>query len=332
MVPGRAMEAANDILFQRRQKAQEEAQTRRDALYAREPRFRDWDRRLGELTRGIAVAAISPDGEAESRRIMDEIRAVQEERRELLRAMDLTADHLEPRYVCPICKDTGRVEGRRCRCLEALLRAEGCRGLPAAALDGSCTFRTFDLRYYPDAPDQNGRSPRKIMSHTLDQCRNYSEHFGPESGSLLFFGRTGLGKTHLSLAIAGEVAARGAAVLYSPVQGIIDRYERVKFDRNPSAEDRDFVAMAPRCDLLVIDDLGSEFSTAFSQSVLYNLLNERMNAGLPMILSTNLSVDQLSEAYNERVVSRILCGCVSYTFIGRDIRFIKQMEKKKQRE
>lgn len=328
MYPGRAMEAANNILFRRRQKAQEEAQARRDALYTRDPRFRLYDLRLRELAREIAVAAISPDGEEESRKAMAEIQAVQEERKGLLKALGLDADHLEPRYTCPICRDTGAADGKRCRCLEELLRAESCRGLPAAALDGRCTFRSFDLRYYPET-DPDGRSPKKIMSHTLDRCRDYAEHFGPESGSLLFLGRTGLGKTHLSLAIAGEVAAKGAAVLYSPVQTIVDRYERVRFDREPTAEDRDFVTMAPRCDLLVIDDLGSEFSTAFSQSVLYNLLNERMNAGLPMILSTNLSVDELSKAYNERIVSRILCGCASYTFVGKDIRFLRQKEKKK---
>lgn len=328
MVPGRAVEAANSILFRRRQKALDEAEARREALYNRDPRFRLYDRRLRELAREIAVAAISPDGGEESRKVMAEIQAVQEQRKELLKTLGLDADHLEPRYTCPICRDTGAADGKRCRCLEDLLRAESCRGLPAAVLDGRCTFQTFDLRYYPET-DPDGRSPKKIMSRILEQCRDYAQRFGPESGSLLFFGRTGLGKTHLSLAIAGAVAAKGAAVLYSPVQTIVDRYERVRFDRDPSAEDRDFVAMAPRCDLLVIDDLGSEFSTAFSQSVLYNLLNERMNAGLPMVLSTNLSVDELSKAYNERIVSRILCGCASYNFIGKDIRFIRQKEKKK---
>lgn len=329
MYPTRAVEAANSILFQRRQKALDEAETRQETLYAREPRFRFYDGRLRELARDIAVAAISPDGEAQTRRIMAEIQAVQEERRELLQNLGLGPDFLEPRYACPICRDTGTADGTRCRCLEALLRAESCRGLPAAALDGRCTFQSFDLRYYPDAADQDGRSPRKIMARILEQCRDYADRFGPGSGSLLFLGRTGLGKTHLSLAIAGAVAEKGAGVLYSSVQAIVDRYERVRFDRGPTAGDRDFAAMAPRCDLLVIDDLGSEFSTAFSQSVLYNLLNERITAGLPVILSTNLTVDQLGAAYNERIVSRILCGCASYNFAGKDIRFLKQVEKRK---
>lgn len=329
MVSGRAMDAANSILFQRRQKAQEDALARRDALYAREPRFRDYDRRLGELARSIAAAALSPDGAEEGQKIMAEVEAVRAGRRELLRAMGLAPDHLEPRYSCPICRDTGTVDGKRCQCMEALLRAESCRGLPAAALDGRCTFETFDLRYYAETADQDGRSPKKVMSHILERCRDYADRFGPGSGSLLFLGRTGLGKTHLSLAIAGAAAAKGATVLYSPVQGIIDRYERMRFDRDPTDQDRSFVSMAPRCDLLVIDDLGSEFSTAFSQSVLYNLLNERINAGLPMVISTNLDLEQLESAYNERIASRLLCGCSNYNFAGKDIRLLKRMEKRK---
>ena len=274
MYPSKAIEAASAILFQRRQQAVQEAEARRDALYARVPPLREHHRQLRELAQELAVAG-------------------------------------------------------RCQCMEALLRAESCRGLPAAALDGRCTFQSFDLNYYPDTPDQEGRSPRRTMAHILQRCRDYADHFGPGSGSLLFLGRTGLGKTHLSLAIAGQVAAAGAGVLYSSIQAIVDRYERVRFDRGPSSDDREFIHMAPRCDLLVIDDLGSEFSTTFSQSVFYNLLNERITAGLPVILSTNLTLEQLNTTYNERIASRVLCGCTSYSFAGKDIRFLKQAERRK---
>ncbi len=197
-------------------------------------------------------------------------------------------------------------------------------------LDGRSTFDTFDLGYYPDTPVPGGRSPRERMAKILERCRDYACHFGAQSGSLLFLGRTGLGKTHLSLAIAGQVAKQGATVLYASAQSIIDRYERLRFDRGPTPDDREFAQMAPRCDLLVIDDLGAEFSTAFSQSVLYNILNERITAGLPVILSSNLTLEQISATYNERIASRILCGCTSFVFTGEDIRFLRQMEKKKQ--
>lgn len=322
------LEAVNTALRQRRQDALRQASERQTALYSQSPRFREYDHRLRELTRSIALAALSGDpGEPE--RVMGEIRAIQEERWALLDRLGIPRDILEPRYTCPLCKDTGTVEGKRCQCAEALLRTESCRGLPSAVMDGRSTFETFDLNYYPDTPDQSGRSPRKTMAAILQRCRDYAGGFGPKSESLLFLGRTGLGKTHLSLAIAGQTARQGAAVLYASAQSIIDRYERVRFDRSPTPEDLEFVRMAPRCDLLVIDDLGAEFSTTFSQSVLYNILNDRITAGLPVILSTNLTLEQLAAAYNERIASRILCGCTSLSFAGKDIRFLRQMEKKR---
>ena len=327
MYSKKTMEAVNNLLLQRRQKARQEAAQRQAELYRQHPRLRDYDQRLRALTRNIALAAVS-GGEEETERILAEVRKVQAERRALLDQLGLPRDILEPQYQCPLCKDTGTVEGRRCQCMEALLRAESCRGLPSAVLDGRSTFDTFDLSYYPDTPDQSGRSPRKTMAAVLQRCRDYADTFSRQSESLLFLGRTGLGKTHLSLAIAGQAAKQGAAVLYSSAQGIIDRHERVRFDRDPTAEDRDFVQMAPRCDLLVIDDLGAEFSTAFSQSVLYNILNDRITAGLPVVLSTNLTLEQLAAAYNERIASRILCGCTSLSFVGKDIRFLRQMKKK----
>lgn len=329
MYSRKTMEAVNTILYERRQTALRQASERQAALYRQSPRFSEFDRRLRELTRQIALTAVSGDSTA-TEGIMEEIRSIQEERKALMDRLGIPHDILEPVYTCPLCKDTGSVEGQRCQCMEALLRAESCRGLPSAVLNGRCTFETFDLSYYPEAPDQSGRSPRKVMASILQRCRDYAEHFGPKSESLLFLGRTGLGKTHLSLAIAGQAAKQGAAVLYSSAQAVIDRYERLRFsDRNPTQEDREFIQMVPRCDLLVIDDLGAEFSNAFSQSVLYNVLNDRITAGLPVILSTNLTLEQLAAAYNERIASRILCGCTSFQFAGKDIRFLQQMEKKK---
>lgn len=328
MYSAKTMEAVNAALLQRRQKARQEAARRQAELYRQYPPLGEYDRRLRSLTRSIAVAAVGGEAE-ETERILAQVRGVQEERRALLDSLGLPRDILEPRYSCPLCKDTGSVEGKRCQCMEALLRAESCRGLPSAILDGRSTFETFDLSYYPETPDQSGRSPRKIMATILQQCRDYADGFSRQSKSLLFLGRTGLGKTHLSLAIAGQAARQGAAVLYSSAQGIIDRYERVRFDREPTAEDRDFVRMAPRCDLLVIDDLGAEFSTAFSQSVLYNILNDRITAGLPVILSSNLTLEQMDTTYNEHIVSRILCECTNLNFAGEDIRLLRRMEKRK---
>lgn len=328
MYPTRAIEAANATLQQRRQKARQDSLLRREELYRRYPALRGYEEQLQKAARNIAAAALEGTPE-EAGALLARVREIQEERRAFLLERGLAADVLEPRYTCPLCQDTGRAAGKNCRCLDALLRAENCRDLPASVLDGRCSFASFRLDYYPDTPDQSGRSPRAAMSAILRQCRDYADHFGPGSGSLLFLGRTGLGKTHLSLAIAGQAAGQGASVLYTSAQAAVDRHERVRFDRSPTQEDRDFVRTAPRCDLLVIDDLGAEFSTSFSQSVLYNLLNDRATAGLPVILSTNLTLEQLGAAYHERITSRVLCGCTIYSFVGKDIRFLKQVEKRK---
>lgn len=324
MYPSKAIQAAAAVLFQRRQEAQQRAMDRRSEIYQLHPQFRALDQRIQGLAKGIAMAALSPDGPEQVEKIMKEIKAVQKEKRALCRRLGFPEDVFEPRYTCSICQDTGSVDGKRCQCMEALIRAESCRGLPAAALEGACTFQSFDLSYYPSQPDKSGKSPRTVMAGILQRCREYADSFGPDSGSLLFLGKTGLGKTHLSLAIAGQVARQGFGVLYSSTQGIVDRSERVRFDRGATQEDRDFVQMAPRCDLLVIDDLGAEFSTAFSQSVLYNILNDRITAALPTIISTNLTPEQISASYSDRIASRILCGSTIYGFTGKDIRLEKQ--------
>ena len=176
MYPTKAIEAANSILQQRRYQARQDSMARREALYRQYPALRQYEDRLLLLTQSIALAVL--DGSpAKTEAVLEEVQAVQAQRREYLTARDLAPDILEPRYTCPLCQDTGRVEGKRCRCLEALLRAESCRGLPSAAADGQCSFASFRLDYYPEAPDQTGRSPRSVMSGILQRCRDYADRF-----------------------------------------------------------------------------------------------------------------------------------------------------------
>ena len=159
MYPSKAIQAASAVLFQRRQEAQQQALDRRSEIYARHPEFRSFDRQIQGLAGGIAAAALSPDGPARVEELMNRIKGLQAEKRALCRRLGLPEDVFEPRYTCPICQDTGFVDGKRCQCMEALIRAESCRGLPAAALEGSCTFQSFDLSYYPAQRYKWGNSP-----------------------------------------------------------------------------------------------------------------------------------------------------------------------------
>lgn len=299
-----------EILAQRRAQALEQAQETRDRIYAQSPELYRIDAQYA-----AALGAIASGGRAQD--ALRALQRLQEEKERVLSRAGLTPAALEPQWSCALCRDTGYRDGRRCECYGELLRAEAAKSLPAS-LVSRCRFESFDLSLYPD--DGTPRSPRRVMTAIFSACRTYAEGFSRASDSLLFFGAPGLGKTHLSIAIAASAAQKGFQVCYSPAQQLIDRFERVRFDRAPSAEDRDVTSQCGGCDLLVIDDLGAEFVTSFSQSVLYNIVNGRLVSGAPTIVSTNLSPEELAKVYSERTASRLLFEYKAYCFCGRDIR------------
>jgi DNA replication protein DnaC len=157
------------------------------------------------------------------------------------------------------------------------------------------------------------------MAEVLEYCRNYAADFDEKSPSLLLRGATGTGKTHTSLAIAREVVERGFGVIYGPMQKLLHQLEKEHFGRDDgNSED-----MMIDCDLLILDDLGAEFSTSFYNSCLYNLINSRMLDGKPTIISTNLDKNEILDRYGEQISSRIIGTFVPLTFIGKDIRLIR---------
>ena len=158
------------------------------------------------------------------------------------------------------------------------------------------------------------------MSEILEYCKCYAEDFSPDSESLYMHGATGLGKTHLSLAIANVVAEKGFRVIYDSAQNLLSSLEKEKFSYSNSGEREKEVL---ECDLLIIDDLGSEFSTQFTTAAVYNIVNTRNNRSKPVIISTNLTDTELEAKYSQRITSRIIGEYVSLLFIGRDIRQLK---------
>ncbi len=324
MYSEKALAAVNEALAASRQKAIAEADARKEALYAREPAFYRLDSQVARTGAEIALAAFDSQAPQRLAELRGRLEDLQRERRSLLAACDCPEDYLLPHFSCPICQDTGFAAGKRCVCFRQRLQNLGAGSLPQSGGQG---FDDFDLSFYPDQGDKAGASPRRQMANILERVRDYAKSFGPGSGSILFLGKTGLGKTHLSLAVGGAVASRGYWVEYTSAQAMMDRFERVRFDRGATPEDRDFTSGVLRCDLLILDDLGSEFITSFSQSVLYHVLNERLMADRATLISTNLDPAQLSAAYSERIASRILCGCTAYAFAGKDIRLEKRLRR-----
>lgn len=240
--------------------------------------------------------------------------------RSLLAENGYPEDYLDTPYTCKKCEDTGFVEGYICDCRTQLLKEIAKDKLASVSQSANCTFDNFNLDHYPLTDETTGVSPRKRMSEVLEYCKSYADDFSTESESLYFHGATGLGKTHISLAIANTVAENGYRVIYDSAQNILSALEREKFSHNNTGEKEKEIL---DCDLLIIDDLGSEFSTQFTVSAVYNIINSRLNRSKPVIISTNLTKNAIEERYTQRVTSRIIGGYVSILFLGKDIRQIK---------
>ena len=265
----------------------------------------------------IKALGMGADDAKEYIRKLSEINlAAQTQRSLLLKNAGFPENWLDVRYSCKKCEDKGFVNGIMCDCFKELLKSleyeKLCSNLPV----NNCRFDNFKLDYYPDGI---GTSPRQRMESVLNYCKTYATDFSKKSSSLLLYGHTGLGKTHLSLAIAGKVVEAGHGVIYSSAQNLFNKLEKEKFGRSDGNTEENILG----CDLLIIDDLGAEFTTQFTVSALYNIVNSRELEDKPTIISTNLTPEQLLSTYSERIASRILNNYTLLRFDGTDIRQIK---------
>ena len=245
--------------------------------------------------------------------------ALQREREWLLEAADLDEAALEPPPFCPHCGGSGYVGAVMCECLQELCRQEQKKEL-SSLLSGKENFDGFRLDYYPTEPDPSlGVSPRQLMERTFRRCKRYAREFRLGAPSLLFSGGPGLGKTFLSACIARAVADSGFSVVYDTAGQLFDDFEAVKF----GGDQRDLTQKYLNCDLLIVDDLGTEMTTQFTQSVLYRVINDRLLQNRPMIVSTNLSDSALRQRYSPAIASRLLGAFEICLFLGQDIRLMR---------
>ncbi|MBQ8288461.1 MAG: ATP-binding protein [Clostridia bacterium] len=304
----------------RRQTAIETADARRWEIYAALPEVEEIDRELSR-TGLMIMDEISKGKEGLSERL-ENIRLdnldLQAQREAVLRRAGYPADYDSPKYVCPDCKDTGYVGQKMCVCLKAALSEEGMRRAGLSHLFETQRFDTFLLDYYRQDP-----RVYRLMQNYLEICRGFAERFdGNTRQSLLLCGGTGLGKTHLSTAIAGEIVQKGFDVLYESAPNLLSAYEAERFGRSLTASVAD-TSRYLTCDLLVIDDLGAELSNSFTVGVLYNLINTRIVSCRSTIISTNLNPDEIRSRYTDRIASRLHGEYTVMRFEGRDIRLQK---------
>ena len=315
---------AQNKLDRRRKTAVEELEIRRAKAYAAIPELAEIQSRIAACgAQVIGAFAKGANGKAYVEELARESLAAQKRRRELLVEAGLPENYLEAQFSCSACEDTGVTENRICDCQRKLLVETAKDEISKHAPLRVSTFEKFSLDFYPEAPDANGISPKKRMGEIAKFCEDYANDFSLRSPSLFMHGATGLGKTHLSLGIANVVTEKGMGVIYSSAPNLFGELEREHFSRqNPN--ERTFEKELLETDLLIIDDLGVEFSTQFTVSCVYNIINSRILSGKPTIISTNLTPAELEDKYTQRITSRIIGSYVSLKFTGRDIRQLKR--------
>lgn len=318
---------AADRLFERRLKAEKEADRRKAEIYKKLPRTKELEKEISRCGIQAARAVIS-GGEIteEMKNLRDSNLAMQSELTEILSSNGYDKNVFEPSYSCKKCNDTGYYEenGRTlvCNCLKQTLVSCACEELNRTAPLSLSTFKSFSLDYYEKEKDlKTGISPFNHMSKILRYCQNYAENFTKNSESILMKGATGLGKTHLSLAIANKVITKGFGVIYVSAPSLMQKLEKQYFSNN---DENSALDMLVECDLLIVDDLGTEFKSQLSVSLMYNIFNSRMLANKPVIINTNLNLRELEKFYTERFVSRIIGNAQKLDFLGSDIRVRKK--------
>ncbi len=305
-----------EVMRQSRAKAQEMAQKRREQLHRDYPALLACDLKLQETARDLVfVACGKKDGVAKNMQTLQQKnQELQEERKKLLRLNGLPLDYTEPQYACSICNDTGSLQtGETCQCFHIAMMLEEIVQSGIGRLADSQRFDNFNPDIYENAEE---------MRQTLSNAQEYAENFSKGRSNLLFMGYTGLGKTHLTTAIAVKIIKKGFGVVYDSAQNIFDVLAKATFQKE-QADNREKERYL-QCDLLIIDDLGTEMTTQWTLSALYHLLNTRVNQGRSIIINTNLSPTELRRRYDDRITSRLLGEFKVCLFLGKDRRSLPQ--------
>ena len=317
-------------LEQERRRRQERTERLRLEAYEKEPRLERLDRRIQATMAGLVAAALRRGGDPVQavRAVREENQDLQRERAVLLGAMGLPEDALDDKPACPLCRDTGWQGAKMCRCLRQLCAQEQIRELSRLLDLGEQSFDAFRMDYYSQTPwPAQGNSPRGNMELVYDVCLNYATKFGRFALKNLFLsGPPGLGKTFLSACIARTVSENGFSVVYDTAGNIFAQFEARKFLRDsPDGLDaRDETRRYLGCDLLILDDLGSELTTQFTQSALYELVNARLVGEKHTVISSNLTMEDVARRYAPQIASRLEGEYHVLHFFGDDIRLLKK--------
>lgn len=306
-----------------RQENGQDLAARRARVFEAVPKIEAIDDEIKSL--GLKLYKIALDGGDVQDKIA-QLRASQKEllsqRETLLLKNGFAKDELSERFQCAECRDTGTVGTQNCSCYQRKLIAKAYEQSNLSNMLADQSFETFDVSLYPDEPIAGlSVSARTHMNGILQKCKNFVADFNKDKKNLLFWGAPGLGKTFLSTCIAKELISAGYSVIYETAYQTFSMLEDLKFNKSDDMEKLKFkVDKLYSCDLLILDDLGSEFTTQYTTAALFDIINSRMISGKKTLINTNLSLSELMSKYTERVASRIIGTYQLLQFIGNDIR------------
>lgn len=300
-------------------------QARRQEIYKKIPAFESLNHRLAELSVEMVRARLE-DGTGSLSQFQQEVEAIRAKKEQLLIEHGYSADYLDRIYTCPDCRDTGYIGDEKCSCFQSRIVEYLYEQSNLKEILDHENFSHFCIDYYPDdyIEESTGLTPRDNSSKILRTAQRFSKYFPETHDNLLLYGNTGVGKTFLSHCIAREALDQSHTVVYLTSLLLFDILEKNKFNKElHSAEKSASVSYILNCDLLIIDDLGTELNNSFTSSQLYQVLDTRLVHQKSTIISTNLSFDDLREQYSERIFSRITSGYTLLKLTGDDIRLKK---------
>ena len=308
------IEKAKEVMQERRQRREDERSLNLALAYKRAPELMDIDRELSSV--GIKIFGVALQGKEGLEEKIEKLKAenllLQEQRGEILKSHGLSPDFTDLKYDCEKCNDTGYVGVKMCSCFKNALVSIQLQESGIGTLTESQSFESFSFDMYPEDEREN---VEKIVS----VLKQFSLNFGNEYKNLLLVGGTGLGKTHLSTAVAKSVIERGFSVVYETAANMFTDFEDDRFRDRINGEEKKSTKYM-ECDLLIIDDLGTEVISNFTVSCLYNIINTRINKRLPIIFNTNLNSQDIRSRYNDRITSRLFGEFMILAISGTDIR------------
>lgn len=315
--------------YERQAITREEVDARRKEVMEKIPELGELEAKVRHLSLSyVRNSSGETDSDSEAlENLGEELAKLKQKRRELLAEHGWDESYLEPIYECPDCHDTGYVNGEKCHCFEK--RAVDYCYMQSGLSDilEEENFDTFDLDLYPDIAidDMTAMSVRDAMNDIYHDAKIFADEFDTAHGNLLLYGDTGVGKTFLSHCIAKQLLDSGHSVLYLSANRFFDLLAQRQFDRDMKYEDKNTtISYILDCDLLILDDLGTELNNAFTASQLYHCIESRLIGRRSTIITTNLPFKEINERYTERVFSRIMSNYTSLKLVGNDLRLAKR--------